>query len=119
MTLEPAPTLHVATATVGYRTVFDVSGEIDIATIGLLTSALDAALHSADREVWIDLSAVPFMSSAGVHALMRAHRELDRDGRRLAIICPSGPVRRVIQVAGVADALPLFESRAIAQRALF
>jgi anti-anti-sigma factor len=118
MTPEPALTLRVATSTAGFRTVFDVSGEIDIATVGLLTSSIDAALHSAGHEVWIDLSAVPFMSSAGVHALMRAHRELDRDGRRLAIICPPGPARRVIEVAGVEHALLLFESRASAQRAL-
>src|SRR5262245_9773407 len=95
---EAAAALSIAASTVGYRTVFEVSGELDIATVGLLAASIEAALHSAEREIWIDLTAVPFMSSAGVHALMRAHRELDRDDRRLAIICPPGPVRRVIEV---------------------
>jgi anti-sigma B factor antagonist len=110
--------LSVATAKVGFRTVFEVRGELDVATVGTLAVAVEAALQSAEREVWIDLSRVSFMSSAGVHLLTRVRRELELDGRTLAVICPPGPARRVLEVSGVAPALSLFDSRAVAQRAL-
>jgi anti-sigma B factor antagonist len=102
---------------VGHRTVLAVSGEIDIATAPALLEAVDAVLASGALDVWLDLSAVTFMDSTGVRALLDTRAALSSTGRTFAVICPPGPVRRVLQIAGVEGDLPLFVDRASAHAA--
>lgn len=92
---------------VGDRTVVAVSGELDIATVPQLRAAIDAEPGS----LMIDLSATTFIDSSGLHVLF--HTCEARDGA-VAIICPSGQVRRVIEIAGMAAALPLYDDVAAA-----
>jgi anti-anti-sigma factor len=89
--------------------VVAVSGEVDIASVSLLRSELFAALTSGAGELWIDLSDTQFMDSSGIHALLEAEHEARRRGRPLAIICPRGPVRRVLELTGLAKALPVHD----------
>ena len=110
------PAMTVRPRRVGHRTVLAVTGEVDLATAPELRSAVDTALASGAQELWLDLSATAFMDSSGLHVLLDAHRRMRRLRRRLAIVCPGGPVRRLFEIAGVADALPLYEDRATAQR---
>jgi anti-sigma B factor antagonist len=105
------PGLRVATRGVGWRTVIEVAGEIDIATAPALLDAIRSAGAEPTVEIWVDLSATDFMDSAGLNALTRARTELRDRGRRLAIICPGGPVRRAFEIAGLVDILPVFRSR--------
>jgi anti-sigma B factor antagonist len=101
---------------VGHRTVLAVTGEVDLATAPELGSALDTALASGAQELWLDLSGTAFMDSSGLHLLLDAHRRMRGLRRRLVIVCPGGAVRRLFEIAGVADALPLYEDRAAAHR---
>jgi anti-anti-sigma factor len=96
--------------------MLSVSGEIDLATAPQLTDAVDAALGNGARELWIDLTDTAFMDSSGLHALLAARRRAHELNRRLAVICPGGPVRRLFDVAGVADKLPVYADRAAAHR---
>ena len=56
----------------------------------------------------IDLSGLRFMDSSGVNTLLRARSLLGRERRDLVVICPAGPVRRVLEVIGIADVLAPF-----------
>jgi anti-sigma B factor antagonist len=87
--------------------VIAVAGELDLATAPALRAAVADALDAGAEQLWIDLRATQFMDSSGIHLLVETEREL---GRRLVIVCPPGPVRRVLDIAGVADALPLRHS---------
>jgi anti-sigma B factor antagonist len=93
-----------------------VTGEVDVATVPTLREAVDAVLLSSERDIWIDLSQVGFIDSAGLHVLLHARRMLDRDQRHLAIIAPDGPVLRTLRLAGVERLLPVFPDRAGAHR---
>jgi anti-anti-sigma factor len=101
---------------VGHRTVLSVAGEIDMATAPRLAEALDAAVAAGAQDVWIDLTATGFMDSSGLHALIGIQRRLRALNRRLAVICPAGAVRHVLEVTGVEAWLPLFADRADAHR---
>lgn len=59
-----------------------------------------------------------FLDSSGLNLLLRARATLARDERQLAIVCPPGPVRRVIEVARVDDLLFLCDSHADVTAAL-
>jgi anti-anti-sigma factor len=97
------------------RTVLRVSGDIDLDSVAELADVVEAALTDGAAELWIDLSATDFMDSSGLHLLLDTHRRAAERRRRLAIIAPAGSVRRLFDIAGVAEALPLYDDGAAAQ----
>jgi anti-sigma B factor antagonist len=99
---------------VGRRLVVRVAGEIDMATVPVLADAIDAAIGSGALELWIDLTPTTFMDSSGMNALLTAQVRLHALNRRLAVICPGGPVRRVFELTGLDGSLQLFDDRVAA-----
>src|SRR4051794_19094231 len=102
MRLRSAPAfrsrgLAITTTVVGLRRVLDIAGEVDVATAPSLTAALQTAVASCEREIWVDLTGVTFVDLRALHALLAVRDRLERDGRRLALIAPSGPVRRFLE----------------------
>jgi anti-anti-sigma factor len=96
--------------------VISVGGEIDLATVDDLRGAITNALDGGAHDLWIDLSELEFMDSAGIHALFDAHERMSELNRRFAIICPQGPVARLLDLAGVTSLMPVYRDRAAAQR---
>src|SRR5215813_4881830 len=109
--------LSIEELKVGLRVVIAVSGEIDLASVDELKAALARAADGKPRDVWIDLTRVGFMDSTGLTTLVIAHREFDEPTRRVAVICPEGPVRRLLELAGLDRVLPVYPSRSAAQAA--
>jgi anti-anti-sigma factor len=95
-----------------------VHGEVDVSAVPSLVEALDAAIRDSAGAFVIDLCDVEFLESSGLSALMRARALLGRDDRALAIVCPTGPVRRLFELAGVSDLFFLYGSREEAAAAL-
>lgn len=93
----------------GRRTVLAVFGEVDLATVPALRSAVEAAFDSGAAELWLDLSATTFMDSSGLHAVFDANTRAQESGTRLEIVCPPGPVRRVFDIVGYSERLPLWD----------
>jgi anti-sigma B factor antagonist len=91
--------------------VLAVAGEVDLASVNELQEALDRAARAQPKEVWIDLTEVEFIDSTGLTALVVAHRLLDVPIRRISLICPAGPVRRVLEVAGIDRVIPVHANR--------
>jgi anti-anti-sigma factor len=89
--------------------VLEVQGELDLATAPVLCRRLDAARAERVRRLVVDLTALAFCDSTGLRALMGAGAEVRVDGGRFAVACPSeGPVARLFEVTGVAEALRVF-----------
>jgi anti-sigma B factor antagonist len=104
---HPPVPLIVDPQVAGPRTILAVTGEVDIATSPQLRTALDAAFAAGAQEIRVDLTTTTFMDSSGIHVLVDAARRAGELRRSLAIACPAGNVRRVIEIAGVAELLPL------------
>lgn len=88
-------------------TVVAVTGELDLLSAPQLRTALDALLPANARHIAIDLTHATFMDSAGVHAVLDASH---RAGGHLAVICPKGPVRQVIELLGLTEMLNVVSS---------
>jgi len=84
-----------------------VAGELDVLTVPQLASRLDELIRSHAEDLVINLDAATFIDSVGLHALLNAQRRLARRGRNLSVVCAGGQVRRVIDMARLADALNL------------
>lgn len=82
-------------------TVLRLGGDIDLAVRDRLRDAIADATDGGQATVRIDLRAVTFLDSSGLHELLTA-RELAAD---VVLIAPSAAVRRVFDVSAVG---PLF-----------
>jgi anti-anti-sigma factor len=102
---------------VGRRAVLSVSGVVDLDSVAVLADAVDGTVAAGAAELWIDLTDTEFMDAAGLGLLLATRKRLHELNRRLAIICPRGCVRRLFEVAGVTDRLPLYSERRAAHRA--
>jgi anti-sigma B factor antagonist len=95
-----------------------VRGEVDIAVVDTFESAIEDAIRESVGAFIIDLSDLDFIESTGLHVLLRARGLLSREDRQLAVVCPFGPVRRVLELAGISELFALYPSREEALAAL-
>ena len=87
------------------RRLLRVTGEIDVATAGLLRSAIHRA--ATDHQyVELDLSAVTFCDVVGASAIEQAQRQLEARGCRLTLHGIDGSLRRLLAVEGLFSILP-------------
>jgi anti-sigma B factor antagonist len=98
LTSEALLTIHEQR--VGRRAVLSVAGEVDMTTAPDLQAAIEAAGTRA-FEVWVDLSDTTFMDSSGLHAISEARSRVVGAGVRLVLVCPDGPVLRVLTLTGL------------------
>ena len=77
-----------------------VEGEVDTASVGELTAALERVVASGALELRLDLAAVDFMDSTGLTALITARTLLEGRGR-IVVESASSAVRRTFEVAGL------------------
>jgi anti-sigma B factor antagonist len=67
-------------------------------------AAILAQLDGRPVDVVVDLSAVSFLDSSGISALIRARRRVGEVGGTLRLRNPQPKVRRVLQITGVEQA---------------
>lgn len=89
-------------------TILEVSGEIDMATAGMITDHFEALAQGDKTELVLDMTAVTFIDSTGIHALVEGKRLIYDRGSKIVLI-PSEPVRRLFDL--------VFKGQRYAQRA--
>lgn len=94
----------------GWRLIA-AAGEIDISSAPALEQAIDLALDDGADRIALDLGNVTFMDSTGLRTLITTQRRLNDPGD-LAVVVGAGPVRRLLEIAGVADMLVVMGSTA-------
>ncbi len=79
-------------------------GDVDLVVVGTLLRVFAEARAVADvRRIVVDLSAVPFMDSSGLGALVAGFRFARQDGRTFEVINPTPNVRSLLAMTGVAQ----------------
>jgi anti-sigma B factor antagonist len=84
-------------------------GEISLANSGEVARALLGLLNDGVARVVVDLDAVEFMDSSGIHALRRAAQHVPGSGHELRIINPVGPVGRLFALTRAESVLPIVD----------
>ena len=86
--------------------VLSISGELDPVTAdSVRDEVLELAREHRPVELVLDLSAVSFMDSAGVRAVVELHHEQLRCDGRLSLVNIADAPRRVLQLSGLTDEL--------------
>ncbi len=89
-----------------------IRGEIDLSNAGDVQAAVEAAGANASRLV-LDLSETEYLDSAGIRVLFQLARAMSSTGCRVrAVVPPQSPIRRVLELAGIDQAIPLDDSAA-------
>ena len=96
-----------------------LEGEHDLGTLPQVREGLEAAA-SEGKALIIDLSSATFVDSSILGAVLDARRLASEAGRGFAVACDgaSEPVRRVLEVTGLAEELPVHPTREAALEAL-
>lgn len=104
--------LNSATREVDGTVVVEVTGEVDLDTAPRLREMIAVALDEvADGPCIVDLTAVTYLASAGLTALVDATREAAARQEALRIVVDANrPVIRPIEITGLDRVLHLYHS---------
>jgi anti-sigma B factor antagonist len=82
-----------------------VSGAVDVCTEGPLQQVLLRIMRERSARIFLDLSGVSFMDSAGLQALLITRRRAELRGGCMRLIAASTAVRRSIELNRADEAL--------------
>lgn len=83
--------------------VLTLSGEMDLSTVGAVHKAVQDAISHEPGRIVFDLADLTFMDSSGIAALLSAVGAVDS----VQVRNPSGIMRRIIELSGLAQTLGL------------
>ena len=87
-----------------------VACEADIVGSETLHAILEGETRKRPGLLIIEMSALRYMDSAALQAIVRANVALARDGGRLALVRPHENVARVLQMTEVDQMVPVYTS---------
>ena len=85
--------------------VVTLVGELDLATVGEVRRTLDHLRGRGWRDFVVDLRALTFLDSTGVHLLLETYHRALAGGGSLTVASAAPEVHRVLELTGVADRL--------------
>lgn len=91
-------------------TMVALAGEVDATNSEELHGVLESVVREHPRLLLVDLSGLSFMDSTGLRMLLRANRELDREGGVLGLVAPQASVARVLQLTKADQLIPVYDS---------
>ena len=86
-----------------------LEGELDYSSALILEDGLRRADSGDVNLLVLDLSGLRFMDSTGLAIIANACRRMQRGGRRLVVACPTGGVRRILQLTGMLERLEVVD----------
>ena len=111
MTALDASHLEIRETRIGGARGLKLTGALDLSTATRFTEQVEFAVWGTQGAFVIDLTDIGFLDSSGLHALLRARALLAREDRPLALLCPPGTARRVLDLAGTLDTFAAYSSR--------
>jgi stage II sporulation protein AA (anti-sigma F factor antagonist) len=108
---EEPDDVEIRTADVSGVTVMSVSGRLDSVTSGALDTEVKNRIAAGQTRLVLDLSALDYISSAGLRVVLSAARPL-RDKGAVGLAAPRPMVRQVLEIAGVTSLIKVYGSAA-------
>ena len=95
-------------------TVLELQGRVNLGNAMELEQAALQAYNTGARDILIDLSKAPSLTSAGIRSILTIHKLLTNTGmdkvNHLKLVSSSAYVRNVLEVAGLLDYIEVFTS---------
>jgi len=84
--------------------------EIDITNAAGLRAALGEAAGRGPGGFVVDMSRTQFCDTAGIHALVLAHKRAGAESREIRLVITGAAVLRIFAITGLDNVIPLFAS---------
>ena len=92
-------------------TVFQLQDRVNLGNYQELEQMAKEAYDNGTRDLVIDLSQTPSLTSIGVRALMVIHKLLAKDGgKHLKLASPIEPIREMLHIAGITSAIEMYDT---------
>jgi anti-anti-sigma factor len=95
-------------------TVLHLQNRINLGNIDELEKTAREVFTGGGRDMIIDLSKAPSITSAGIRSILVIHKMLSGAGKEqinhLKLVSPTPPVQEVLKVTGLLDYLQVFAS---------
>ncbi len=101
----------------GAELILILRGRLDASWAGHVAAALAAAVRDGEHHLRVEMSAVGYVSSAGLRTLLTAHRQAKAIGGSFGVLAPSPAVRDVLGLAGLEQLIATAEAAAAAPAA--
>jgi anti-anti-sigma factor len=89
--------------------VVAAAGRIDSSNAAEFDAALKNVQAEGQHSIVLDLSGVSYMSSAGLRAVLAAHRECTKKRGSLCLAAPSERVSEVLSLAGLDSIFTIYD----------
>ena len=106
--------LGIDVAREGDAVVLTPLGVLDLASVPALRQRVIDAVAAGRPHIVLNLSSVDFCDSTGLGALISARKRTLSHGASMAVVCPAGPVRDVVELCGLHLLFTLHDSVAAA-----
>jgi len=90
--------------------VIAVAGELDMATAPELQTHVTELLEAGRNRLIFDLGETSFCDSTGLSVFVRAKNSCDDAGGVVQLAAPQRGVRRILEVSGLIEVLPTFDT---------
>lgn len=94
----------------GDAVVLAVEGDVDLQSAPALSAALADLQREHSGDVVIDLTAVTFLDSSGLGAIVTAHHAIAAAGHRVLLVCTDARILKIIRLTRLDEVVPVFES---------
>ena len=94
----------------GDLVVLAVHGDVDLQSAPELGAALARVHNDRSGDVVIDLSAVTFLDSSGLGAIVTAHHALQASGHSVRVVCTDPRILKIIKLTRLDEVVPVFDS---------
>jgi anti-sigma B factor antagonist len=95
---------------IGSMPVVAAPEDIDISNAAGLRAALLQAAASGHGSFVVDMSRTQFCDTAGLHALVGAHKRAMAQGGQVVLVISGGTVLRIFSITGLDSVIPYFPS---------
>lgn len=85
----------------GDALVLTLTGRLDANWCNHVQNALSAVVREGEHKVQLDMSAVSYVSSAGLRVLLSVYKQLKAIHGRFGVVRPSAAVQSVLELAGL------------------
>lgn len=81
--------------------MLEVGGEVDLSTAASLRARIDEIVASGTRRLVVDLTAVGFMDSSGLSALVAGMKAMRAAAGEMTLACGTDSILKVFSVTGL------------------
>ncbi len=95
-----------------------LTGRLDIAGTEAISLQFTAVAASSQRRIVVDLSAVNFLASIGIRAIVANARAIQQRGSRMVLfVGDNAAVAKTLEATGIDTVIPMFTELSAAEQA--